>query len=246
MSPSLTIAVSNQSLFDETAFFLSSLDGAEVVRVDEANVGPSAIAGLTDLAVLNPTTIIAANGLYDVYPYFGISSWGEAGVNILLPGGLESGPTQLVVPESLSSFESQARIILRENYGFNVAVTIEDAATEHAAVLVLGPPEADGLVLDLAQEWSEAENYPLVLGLLVSRMDSQPEGTRRLLEEINERLAPTSDRDDDDVLALPRIRFGFDDLITASLTALSEHLFYYNITDEIQLVKPIAIDIPGE
>ena len=236
----LTIAISNVSVYDETARFLEQIPGVKIVRLENANVGPAAIAGLADLAVVNPRTIVAAEGLYDVYPYFCISSWGDAGVNLHLPGGLENPPQKISAEPELAEFVDIARIILKENYGMSVAVDEEMSDSLNTA-MITRQSERSGLTLDLAQEWSEAENYPLVLGLLVSRMDERPAQLSTLLEAIRDLLAGNVADGVVDVEVLPRVRFGYDDLVTASLTALAEHLFYHNVTDEIMTIRPVEI-----
>ena len=138
-----------------------------------------------------------------------------------------------------------ARIVLREHYGMQPSVVVAEAGAgpdpSADGVLRVGslcavhdPEEVgQGVTLDLGQEWFELTAYPMAWGLFVSRAgESDP----RLFLTLREAAAPGEDQVEesvDDLVSDARLRFRFDDIVTASLTELAELLYFYKVTEDV-------------
>ncbi len=240
MSRTFTIAVSSHSLFDVAAELLGQISNANVARVDPDKCGPSVMVGTTDCALVDPATILKSEGLYDVLPGFAFSSWEQAGIHIALTGGLNNPPGSIIADDGLDQFLFVSVVALKENYGFHVKPTGEkNSKTGEITTRTISPDS--GLVLDLAQEWTEAVAYPLVLGLLAVRRDTLPDGTQEFVSALREVTSAENALTSPTTMA-PGMRFVYDDVVTASLTAFGEHLFYLGETDELESLDPVQVD----
>ena len=102
-------------------------------------------------------------------------------------------------------------------------------------------PGGDQLALDLGQEWYELSNYPMVWGLFVARREAgRPEHVHLLRRAARqaEQQRGVWVRAQETTPALHEfflddLRVRFDDLVTASLTAFKDYLFFYDVLDEV-------------
>jgi predicted solute-binding protein len=93
--------------------------------------------------------------------------------------------------------------------------------------------------LDLGQEWYELSNYPMVWGVFAAlKGNATPHLIRGMADAaaIAERLRQEDLTKLDDETAEffgADLRFRFDDLATASISELTQYLYFYQGNDEI-------------
>lgn len=198
------------------------------------------VAGHVDVALIPTVTALRNSALFDVFPGFAVSSWGYPYARLVLPGGLAAIDTVLHVPASNAQEGFIASVVLQEHYGTRVSVVVEEgAAPLDRQQVVVGEAMFSMEALDLGQEWYELVNYPMVWGVFATLKGNSNHHMIRGISDaaaIAERLRQDASATDDDALSEfigADLRFRFDDLATASITELTQYLFYYQGNDEI-------------
>jgi len=201
-------------------------------------------AAMVDAALVPAIDVLVDVESFEVYPPAALSAWCAPHASIHLPGGLGERPATLSCPEGVNQEALMARIVLREHYGMQPEVLVEDSISGSAdgvlRVRALRTPidpegAGQGVKLDLGQEWFELTAYPMVWGLFVSLAGTSDS---RVLLALREAVGPDGESEEeeatiDDLVSDSRLRFRFDDVVTASLTELSELLFFYKATVDV-------------
>ncbi len=237
-------------------FFVSGItSGAagapiEIVRLRPEVCAARLLEGKVDVALL--PTMLALQGAdgFEFVPDVALSAWKYPFARIVLKRGLREAPQAVAYDRRAVQERQLAQIVLHEHYRFDPSFDPrEHPATEELlgadAALLVGSDvptlKTEYLTLDLGREWYELTNYPMVWGLLTARKEQlTPTDTRALRHavraaeqqravwvrsrEMPERLHEFFSED---------LRLRFDDLVTASLTTLKEHLFYYDVLDDL-------------
>ncbi len=184
-----------------------------------------------------------------VLPSVAVSSWSYPYARLLLKGDLGT-PIASVAFEPTAQMEVVlARLVLREHYGIAPSfVPVPEASAalvgEYDAVLVTGPSaptvRAPGVALDLGQEVYELTQYPMVWALFVTRVgEATPEMLRAVKRAAAEAEANRSawlrSMETTEALATfygDDLRVRYDDLVTASLTEITDLLYQQNVLDD--------------
>jgi len=222
-----------------------------LTRADMRRCADLLTEGHVDVALV-PTLVPLTNPeALDVLPAVALSTWAYPYAKLLLRDGLRS-IRSLAFDPAYPQEALIARIVLKEHYGAvpefmpMEGATIEAiAAADADARLVIGTEVAtrtyDDLALDLGKEWFEHAQYPMVWGVFAMRKGTaspaavksvrdlvQASADRRSLWVQSQETSPALHEFFSDGL---RVRL--DDLATASLTEFRQHLFYYNVVDDM-------------
>ena len=200
----------------------------------------------SDIALANPNE-------FDILPAVAVSTWNNP-FSVLTVESLLAGQTLGIIHGVEGRLSALlAAIILKEHYGtiaaLNERATLPPGVALDALISVpLESPEKEteipALGLDLGQEWYELSNYPFVWAVFVTR---KGEATPDVITTVRDAIVFLDDHRADfatqwsgdlamEDYVLNDLRLRLDDLATASLTELCDHLFYYGITEEIQPV----------
>lgn len=212
--------------------------------------------GIVDAALLPVLDVLCDPDEFDVFPAVSLSSWSFPFAKIILKGGLGSQLESLAFPKGHDLAAFVARVILREHYQSEPRTIARDHRTavrladgEEDAYLVFGPGVPNykpGLTtLDLGQEWYELANYPMVWGLFAT---VRGRGTPALIVALRDAVVGADEarqvyaesaRATETIknFVEHELRLRLDDLAVASLTELTNYVYYYGITEE-------AIQIP--
>lgn len=220
-----------------------------------------------DVALVPSLVVFTNPEALDVLPTGAFSTWRYPYARIRLRHGLEQIQTMAFDPEDAQE-ALIARIILREHYRKEPEfIPYEEAssetlleAPEDASLLVgsdVSTLQANGIMLNLGEEWFELANYPMVWGLFATRRDeATPRAVHmlRALIEAAEMHRPIWLQAHDmspDVHAYfaDDLRLRLDDLATASLTEFRQFLLYYGVTEDVPelplYVLPEDDDVSG-
>ncbi|MCB0718554.1 MAG: ABC transporter substrate-binding protein [Bacteroidetes bacterium] len=201
---------------------------------------PLLLSGAVDIALLPTVAALRHGDDLDVFPGLAVSSWSYPFAKIELPGGLGAIGSRLELPEAASQEAFVASLVLQEHYNIRIGAVPSPAG---------GPPGSQRLVvglnalgsdgLDLGQEWYELANYPMVWGVLAMRKgEARPSTIQAVVdaaavaERLRQEEAPGLPEEIVDFFQRD-LRFRFDDLATASITELTQYLFFYLGNDEI-------------
>ncbi len=222
-----------------------------IARADMRQCADLLTTGQVDVALV-PTLVPLTNpDTVDVLPAVALSSWAYPYAKILLSDGLR-GIESVAYDPAYPQEALLARIILKEHYGsvpefvgYEDASIEEIAAAQEEARLVIGTEvatrEYDELALDLGQEWFEHAQYPMVWGVFAVRKGSATPQIVRSLRNLvkasaeKRKLWIQSQETPPALHAFYKdaLRVRLDDLAIASLTEYRQHLFYYNVVDEV-------------
>ena len=225
------------------------LPAAEQVSLPAERCTEALADGTVDMALVPTVSVMANADRFDVLPAFALSSWEYPFARIRIAGTMDRLSPSLVVPPDASQEAFVASVVLQEHYGARVLAVPsgEPPAGDVNALLVDGGRSDDPAAeLDLGREWYELTNYPMVWGVLAMRRGEADDQTIRLVsetaalcEQLREQLTgrpPTATTGTQtelvDSFVSDHLRFRFDDLAVASLTELSDFLFFYSGTDE--------------
>ncbi len=231
---------------------------AEIVSLPAEGCAEALADGTVDMALVPTVSIMANTDRFDVLPAFALSSWEYPFARIRIAGSMDRLSPSLVVPQNASQEAFIASVVLQEHYGARVlAVPSPDAPPEDVNALLVdaGSTGNPATELDLGREWYELTNYPMVWGVLAMRRGEADDQTIRavseiaaLCEQLRDQLsAPSSTLVD--AFVKDHLRFRMDDLAVASLTELSDFLFFYSGTDEPPGLNVVALKEstdPGE
>ncbi|MFT4606259.1 MAG: chorismate dehydratase [Rhodothermales bacterium] len=219
------------------------------VSFDTREAGGARVgAGLVDVALIPTHRAVELLEDFDVLPAVAYSGWSTPHATISLREGFQGKPETLVCADPTALESQVGRIILQEHYSIAVKLgplSGPAAASDADAVLAFDEPAPnDGsLTLDLGQEWYELTNYPMVWGLFVMRQGELDADVVRILREAAAAVESADDLDGtvpgEDGMGLPRFRF--DDIVTASLTELCRHLYFYGVTEELREIEPAKL-----
>jgi predicted solute-binding protein len=227
----------------------AALPGVEITVADAATCEQALRQAAADAALLPTLSVLLRPDEFAAMPISAYATWDNPFVRVLLRQGLTQPVRTLAFHPADAQEAFVARVILGEHYGADVQmVAVERHADLHTAgadaLLLTGstvPVPADGLVLDLGQEWYELASYPMVWGLFAVR---QGDADAPALAPVLRRAVQLAEDERSAWIAAcettpalhafyaEALRFRFDDLATASLTELAEYLFYYKITPE--------------
>lgn len=225
--------------------------GIEVLRCDMQTCAESLMRGRVDVALLPSLVALSNTEALDILPAVALSSWKFPYARLLMREGL--GQVGRVAYDPAYPQEALvARVILKEHYGTepefvrHPETSVEELVeADEEARLIVGNQvpliNSEDLALDLGQEWYELTNYPMVWGLFATRKDeAEAYDFKRIRETVK---AAESQRGMwMQAREMPPALHGFfqddlrvrlDDLAIASLTEFRQHLFYYNVTEEI-------------
>lgn len=230
---------------------MGARSGIQLLPRDMRACAEALMAGEVDVALLPTLVALSNTDALDVLPAVALSSWRYPYARLLLREGLGQ-VGRVAFDPSFPQEALIARIVLKEHYGTepefvaHPELTPEELSDEDAeARLLVGNNvpffETEELSLDVGQEWYELTNYPMVWGLFATR---KGEATKDVLTSIRDAvIAAESQRGiwmqaqemspalhaffKDD------LRLRLDDLATASLTEFRQHLFFYDVTEEI-------------
>jgi hypothetical protein len=219
------------------------------VSFDTREVGSKRLgAGLVDMALMPSNEAIDLSEDFDVLPAVAYSAWSTPHAVVSLREGFQGQPESLFCADPKALEAQVARIVLQEHYSIVLDLKPLNgpaAASDEDAILAFDEPAPNdgGLLLDLGQEWYELTNYPMVWGLFVMRAGELDAGVIRILREAAASVESADHLDGtvpgEDGMGLPRFRF--DDIVTASLTELCGHLYFYGVTSELQEVLPAKV-----
>ena len=236
-------------------FLVSGIDGVNgspwmVDRASPRRCVEALQRGQADVALV-PTLVVLSNpDVFDVLPGVALSTWKYPFARLLLREGFQEVNRVGYAPEHMQE-ALVAQIVLQEHYGQEVTfephleASLDELRTAPGdGVLLVGddvPFIQSALALDLGQEWFELVAYPMVWGLFAVRKD---EGTPAMVQALRDTVKTAEARrqvwlqahEQPPVLHsffAEELRLRFDDLATASLTEFRQHLFYYNITEDI-------------
>lgn len=219
------------------------------VSFDSREAGSTRLsAGLVDMALMPSNVAIDMSEDFDVLPAVAYSAWSTPHATISLREGFQGRPKSLYCVDPKAIEALVARVVLQEHYSIVLDLQPLDgpaAASDEDAILAFDEPVPNdgGLHLDLGQEWYELTNYPMVWGLFVMRAGELDAGVIRILREAAASVESADDLDGtvpgEDGMGLPRFRF--DDIVTASLTELCTHLYFYGVTSELREVQPAKV-----
>ncbi len=218
-----------------------------VTRMDPEDCAKSLASGASEVALIPTLTALKNGDVFDVLPSFAVSSWGYPFARITLPEGLNNLTPVLDVPASHPQEAFIASVILQEHYGVRVQTILDSAEQKEDSsagstskqALVVGEAAQALSGLDLGQEWYELTNYPMVWGVFATlKGNANPHLIRGMADAaaVAERVRQEGLIDMDDNTAEffgADLRFRFDDLATASITELTQYLFFYQGNDEI-------------
>ena len=205
-------------------------------------------AGLVDMALMPTNVAVDLSEDFDPLPAVAYSGWATPHATISLREGFQGQPGSLHCADPTAIEAQVARIVLQEHYSISVdLVPLAGPASESDADAILAfdepAPNDGGLTLDLGQEWYELTNYPMVWGLFVMRAGELDADVVRILREAAASVESADHLDGtvpgEDGMGLPRFRF--DDIVTASLTELCRHLYFYGVTSELREVTPAKV-----
>ncbi len=222
-----------------------------VTRADMRQCAELLTGGQVDVALV-PTLVPLTNPkAVDVLPAVALSTWAYPYAKILLRHGL-SQIRSVAYDPAYPQEALLARIVLKEHYGMvpefiglEGASVAEIAAADTDARLVIGTEVAtrsyDDLALDLGQEWFEHAKYPMVWGVFAMRKGTaSPDAVRSVRDLVKasaerRRLWVQSQETSPALHEFYQdgLRVRFDDLAIASLTEFRQHLFYYDVVDDM-------------
>lgn len=222
-------------------------------------------AGLVDVALLPTLSVLRDTEGYDVLPAVALSSWSYPYARLVLKAGLSEPVRHIAFDPQYAQEAFLAHLVLGEHYGARPRFVPYDApsheellsAEEDAALLVgsdVPTLQTEALSLDLGQEWYELANYPMVWGLFATRKGlATPEmihALREAAEAAEEHRAVWVQAQETlpDLHSFYRedLRVRLDDLAVASLTELRQHLFYYDVLDEVPELPLVALQEEDE
>ena len=217
--------------------------GAECIQLAQDGQVDIALAPTVDVLALPDALEVVPGGAMSAKSYPWACLHMKRGLGHARSAHVETAPAQ----EQLMT-----RIILKEHYGL---MPMAGGRSKSDIELIIGTDalalETDPLALDLGREWYELANYPMVWGLYAC---ASTKGTPAMVLDITsltheaERMA--SDWESERSPAVGRffsddLQLRLDDVALASLTQISEYLFYYNEVSElspVRLYEPPAAD----
>jgi predicted solute-binding protein len=148
-----------------------SAQGHAVARMAEASVRTALVNGDADLGLMPTITLVQQPEDWEAVPGGAVQTWGNPYARLLLAGDLSDPVEKLAFNPGELQTGLVASLILREHYGQKPVVVPRPMTTaadlgDVDAVVVTGSHAIDApagaLALDLAQEWYELANYPMV------------------------------------------------------------------------------------
>ena len=236
-----------------------AVPGLSVVQTTPQDAMAMLLDGTADVALVPSLLVFSHADVFSVLPGAAFSTWKAPYARLVLPDGLERAERVVYAPEHAQE-ALLARIVLHEHYGLKPsfeAIEEEEAAGE-AARLVVGAEAAtwqsQHLTLNLAQEWYELANYPMVWGLFVARRDEAVpafvEAVVALAEAAEAKrplwLQAREMPPELHAFYAEDLRVRFDDLATASLTEFRQYLYYYHVTEDLPELPLYELPDDGE
>ncbi|MEM9663636.1 MAG: MqnA/MqnD/SBP family protein [Bacteroidota bacterium] len=218
---------------------------------------------MVDVALLPSFAVCMEPEDYDVLAAGALSAWCYPMAQLVLHQGWTAPVRQVVYDPAYPQERWVAQVILQEHYGMKPSfiplpeatpIDLLHAEADGCVLVTPSPPplDAPALTLDLGQEWYEMAQYPLVLGLFVTRRDEgRPDMVEALVEvtEVAEALRP-SWLAEAEIPAVMRpfykdhLRLRLDDLVIASLTEQRQLMFYEGLLDNIDDLRLTTIPNP--
>lgn len=229
----------------------SHQDHFEILRTSINDCERLLREGRVDAGLLPTTSILRNPKDFDALPAVALSSWRYPFARLSIDHGLGTPIERIAFDPCYEQERFIAGVVLREHYKMEPQfVAFPDATVEELfdvdtdARLIVGPDvpmASDGdLILDVGQEWYELAQYPMVWGLVATMKDrSDPD----LIRSVRDGVAASEEQraiwiraqeTSADLHSFYRedLRLRLDDLVTASLTELSQYVFVYEKRDE--------------
>lgn len=229
--------------------------GFNVVVTDRERCEQLALAGMVDVSLISSIPVFLHEEDLDIYSAAAISSWKFPFAVLHSSVRIGEKIDRVEYKPEDRWYATVAKIILNEHYHLQPRF-VESAAPsldEAGGAIVKSTDgterNTDAAITsyDLGEEWFELTGYPMVWGLFACSKGTLLQRTNDALREAVAAFKVAKDGDgisasEEDVLSFysEDIRVGYDDLATASLTELSQYLFFYNIVDQPVAVPVIA------
>ena len=217
---------------------------------DAARCASLLLEDQVDVALLPTTLAVVLGKAVTVLPEAAVSAWTYPFAHIALRRGIGRVASLSYPPDSTQEL-LMARIVLQEHYGQQPAVVPRSGSAapsdDHDAVLMIGPEGAPrrefGTIFDLGQEWYELAQYPMVWGLFVTRSGrAAPHMVSTVRDVAREAEVLAGRWPESPAFHASSLRLRYDDVTTASLTRITEYLFYYKVTGEITEIPLYATE----
>ncbi len=213
--------------------------------------------GVADVALLPSYTVLKEIRSLDILPAVALSSSTNPYATVAI-ANIESREAVVISVERGQELSGLvAEIILKEHYSrVSKRVISGETSAEETVLTIRNSENLDdgGFHLDLAREWFELANYPLVWAVFVTRRgEATPDlirivrdavvqidikrGTWAAHKELSERQRLFYEVD---------LRYRLDDVAAASLSELCEYLYYYCDTEEIPTFSLASITTQDE
>ena len=238
---------------------IASTGGAVLHKMDRRACRDALLRGDVDIACLPTLTVFRDQALVDPLSVAALSSWNFPFARLELNQQLGSAIEAVVADPRYAQEILFAQILLKEHYNVRPAIQpvpadklltfSGDGSTARLLVNTDGGTDtASPTSLDLGQEWFELTHYPMVWGLFAARKgEGVTEQVRWLREVVREAEASRADVAaqflEHEPFFREHLRLRLDDLATASLTALHDFLYYFNIVEEL---TPLSFVMAGE
>ena len=230
--------------------------GFNVVVTERERCEQLVLAGMVDVALVSAIPVFLHEDDLDVYSASAVSSWKFPFATIQSNSNLGDPITRVEYKPEDRWYAVIAKVVLNEHYQQSPSFVESESPSidqpESAMIVVEDKPgkhATSGMALDLGQEWFELTGYPMVWGLFACSKGTLLQRTNDALRDATAIFKARNDSNGNEPLDesleefySENIRVGYDDLVTASLTELSQFLFFYNVVDQPVTVPVIASD----
>jgi len=231
---------------------LAESDAVRSKATDAASAMSGLLRGDASVSLLPSDLVLSNPSLLDVLPAVAVSSIRNPFSTLSVPRLGERRSVDVWVPPEMELHGLVAEIVLKEQYGCVLRRVDGSGPTASPGTMVTHADagETAGLELDLGLEWYELVNYPMVWALFVTRKgEATPGLIRNVRDSVLQAEAGRRDwvakcrlKGSEQSFYGESVRYRLDDVAFASLTELSEYLYYYGRTPEIPQPVPITYE----
>lgn len=213
--------------------------------------------GIADVALLPSYTVLKEIRSLDILPAVALSSSTNPYATVAIKN-IEKREAVIISVEhgqELSGLVTE--IILKEQYDLLSKRVIAGESTIEKTIVTIQDSDtlADrGFHLDIAREWYELANYPLVWAVFVTRRGEATSNIIRIVRDVvlqidvkrGSWVAHEELTEQQRLFYEVDLRYRLDDVAAASLSELCEYLYYYGDTEEIPTFSLASITIQDE